>query len=89
MTRIPRLTLSLILLTVFACFLLSEYVLRSTAVTTLPSPPAAPEEEISFRLLFGLTDTARTKWDGSTQRRWIGRVAAITTTDMGANTRGG
>jgi hypothetical protein len=36
-----------------------------SAVVAPAAAPSAPEEEISFRILLGLTDTKSTSWDGS------------------------
>jgi len=67
MTSISRFVLPLAFLAIFAWFLQSTHSPRSTAVTTeaLPLSTAAPEAEMSFRILLGLTDQESQKWDGS------------------------
>ncbi len=67
MSNIPRSILPLVLLAV--CAVLFQFVFspRSSAVTsaTFTTPVAMADEEVSFRILFGLTDSSSTKWDGS------------------------
>src|SRR5262245_28043780 len=60
--------LSLILL--LACFALIAWFLPSTRnlnndVGAFPTSGAAAEEESAFRILFGVTDSESTKWDGA------------------------
>jgi hypothetical protein len=67
MRRILRLGWPIIPVAVFAAFLQFAASPRGGVVTSaaLPSLTAAPEQEISLRILLGLTDTVSTKWDGS------------------------
>jgi hypothetical protein len=55
------------LLVVLAAFSSFTFSSRGVAVTSsaFPTPVAAPEDEMSFRVLFGLTDQASATWDGS------------------------
>ena len=67
MNRILRSLLPIVLIVVFALLLQFAPSTRDGAVTSagLPLLTAAPEAELSIRILLGLTDTASTKWDGS------------------------
>ena len=67
MSKILRLVLPIVLIGVFAVLLQLAPGSRDATVTSaaLPLLTAAPEEEMSVRILLGLTDTTSTKWDGA------------------------
>jgi hypothetical protein len=67
MRRILSVVLPIVLIAVLAILLQFAPGPRGAAVTSAapPSLTPAPEAEMSFRILLGLTDTASTKWDGS------------------------
>ncbi|HEY3131688.1 MAG TPA: hypothetical protein VGL91_19695, partial [Acidobacteriota bacterium] len=70
MIRISRLLLTLALLSALFCLIQFRVGRSGAAGGAAPQPPVQavrlqPEDEISFRILLGLTDAKATKWDGS------------------------
>src|SRR5262249_47341991 len=78
MSKILRLFLPIALVGVFAVLVHFAPGSRDGIVTSaaFPTLSAAPEAEMSVRILLGLTDTTSTKWDGSLSVT-VGQVARV------------
>src|SRR4026209_2982270 len=78
MTTLPRVVLPVLFLIILAWIVQSALSPRRIAVTSaeLKVAVSAPDDETSFRILFGLTDANTTKWDGSLTVQ-PGRVARV------------
>jgi hypothetical protein len=78
MTTLPRVVLPVLFLIILVWVVQSALSPRRIAVTSaeLKVALSAPEDEASFRILFGLNDANSTKWDGSLTVQ-PGRIARV------------